>query len=147
MKQKSIGMEIRSLTNLIKRYIENSHHFQYAQRITGVNGWIIAYLYQNENRDVFQRDLEEKFTITRSTISRVLKVMEQKGLVKRQSVDLDARLKKLVLTKKAKDIYQGIVEDLRDVETRLMEGFSQKEKETLFSYLERMKSNMGGSTE
>jgi DNA-binding MarR family transcriptional regulator len=147
MKQKSIGMEIRSLTNLIKRYIENSHHFQYAQRITGVNGWIIAYLYQNENRDVFQRDLEEKFTITRSTISRVLKVMEQKGLVKRQSVDSDARLKKLVLTKKAKDIYQGIVEDLRDVETRLMEGFSQKEKETLFSYLERMKSNMGGSTE
>lgn len=147
MKQKSIGMEIRSLTNLIKRHIENSHHFQYAQRITGVNGWIIAYLYQNENRDVFQRDLEEKFTITRSTISRVLKVMEQKGLVKRQSVDSDARLKKLVLTKKAKDIYQGIVEDLRDVETRLMEGFSQKEKETLFSYLERMKSNMGGSTE
>ena len=138
MKQKSIGMEIRSLTNLIKRHIENSHHFQYAQRITGVNGWIIAYLYQNENRDVFQRDLEEKFTITRSTISRVLKVMEQKGLVKRQSVDLDARLK-TGFNKKAKDIYQGIVEDLRDVETRLMEGFSQKKRNTVFLFRENEK--------
>ena len=97
--------------------------------------------------EMYFRGFRRKFNTTRSTISRVLKVMEQKGLVKRQSVDSDARLKKLVLTKKAKDIYQGIVEDLRDVETRLMEGFSQKEKETLFSYLERMKSNMGGSTE
>src|SRR5690554_4578183 len=113
MKQKSIGMEIRSLTNLIKRHIEKSQHFQDIDGISGVNGWIIAYLYQNENRDVFQRDLEERFSITRSTISRVLKIMEQKGLIERQGVDSDARLKKLVLTKKAKDIYQAIITDLR----------------------------------
>lgn len=145
MKQKSIGMEIRSLTNLIKRYIENSHCFQHAQRITGVNGWIIAYLYHNENKDVFQRDLEEKFTITRSTISRVLKVMEQKGLIERQSVDSDARLKKLILTKKAKDIYQTIMGELKNVETRLIMGFSREEEEKLFSYLERMKKNLESS--
>ncbi|AUG58425.1 MarR family winged helix-turn-helix transcriptional regulator [Acetivibrio saccincola] len=142
MKQKSIGMEIRSLTNLIKRHIENSQHFQDIDGISGVNGWIIAYLYQNENRDVFQRDLEERFSITRSTISRVLKIMEQKGLIERQGVDSDARLKKLVLTKKAKDIYQAIITDLRNVETKLMKGFSQEEKDTLFSYIERMKNNM-----
>lgn len=142
MEQKSIGMEIRSLTNLITRYIENSSHFQYAQRITGINGWIIVYLHKNKNRDIFQRDLEEKFTVTRSTISRVLKIMEQKGLVERQNVDSDARLKKLILTKKAQDIHQSIVEDLRDVEKKLVKDFSQEEKKELFSYLKRMKNNM-----
>lgn len=147
MKQKSIGMEIRSVTNLVKRYIDNSPHFQCAQRITGINGWIIAYLYQNENRDIFQRDLEEKFTATRSTISRVLKTMEQKGFIKRRNVDSDARLKKLILTEKAKNIHQAIVEELRDVETKLMKGFSKEEREKLFSYLERMKNNMESQCE
>jgi len=147
MENQSIGMELRSLTNLIKRYVENSQHFQYAQKITGTNGWIIAYLYENENKDIFQRDLEEKFTITRSTISKVLKIMEQKGFVERRGVDSDARLKKIVLTKKARDIHYAIVEDLKNIETNLMRGFSQKEKEVLLSYLERMRNNMESSYE
>ncbi|MGM0395860.1 MAG: MarR family winged helix-turn-helix transcriptional regulator [Bacillota bacterium] len=147
MKKKTVGMELRSLNNLLKRYIENSQHFQYAKKITGTNGWIIAYLFENEGRDVFQRDLEERFTITRSTISKVLKLMEQKGLIERLSVEKDARLKKIVLTDKAREIHQAVKKDLMDIETNLTKDFSQEEKDQLFLYIERMKRNMEGSLE
>lgn len=143
MKDKTIGMELRSLNNLIKRYIENSRHFEYAKKITGTNGWIIAYLAENEDKDIYQKDLEEKFTITRSTISKVITLMEQKGLIEREAVAGDARLKKLSLTPKAKALHKAIVEDLKDIENKLMEGFTEQEKENLFLYFDKMKKNMG----
>ena len=143
MKDKTIGMELRSLNNLIKRYIENSKHFEYAKKITGTNGWIIAYLAENEGKDIYQKDLEEKFTITRSTISKVITLMEQKGLIEREAVAGDARLKKLSLTPKAKALHKAIVEDLKDIENKLMEGFTEQEKENLFLYFDKMKKNMG----
>lgn len=147
MKRKTIGMELRSLNNLLKRYVENAQHFQYAKKITGTNGWIIAYLFENEGNDVFQRDLEERFTITRSTISKVLKLMEQKGLIERLSVEEDARLKKIVLTDKAREIHQAVKSDLMEIETRLMKDFSHEEKEQLFLFIDRMKTNMESSPE
>ncbi|WP_422485456.1 MarR family winged helix-turn-helix transcriptional regulator [Gudongella sp. DL1XJH-153] len=147
MKRKTVGMELRSLNNLLKRYIENSQHFQYAKKITGTNGWIIAYLFENEGTDVFQRDLEERFTITRSTISKVLKLMEHKGLIERLSVEEDARLKKIVLTDKAREIHQAVKSDLMEIETRLMKDFSHEEKEQLLVFIDRMKSNMESPSE
>lgn len=52
-----------------------------------MNGWVIVYLAHNSDRDVFQRDLEERFNVRRSTVSNILSLMEKKGLIKRESVD------------------------------------------------------------
>ena len=142
MNKKSVGMELRSLTNLIRRNIMNTPSFQYAHRLTGTNGWIMAFLHENKERDIFQRDLEENFTLTRSTISRVLKVMEEKGLVERRAVADDARLKKLVLTDKALALHNSISKELQEMEVKLTAGFSEKEKTELSSYLERMRLNL-----
>ena len=83
MNERTIGMQLRCLTNLIKRRVEGSASYQYAKSITGTNSWIIAFLAENKDRDIFQRDLEERFSITRSTASKVIKLMEQKGLIER----------------------------------------------------------------
>ena len=44
--------------------------------VSGTNGRIIRFLSDHENEDVYQRDLEREFGITRSTASRVLTLME-----------------------------------------------------------------------
>ena len=44
MKKKYMGMEIRSLDNLIKRFIDNSINKERLVQVTGSNGWIIGYL-------------------------------------------------------------------------------------------------------
>ena len=78
-----IGMELRSLNNLIRRYFEFSSHKREIESVTGNNGWIIGYLADNSGRDVFQKDIENHFTITRSTASKVLSLMERKELIRR----------------------------------------------------------------
>ena len=91
-----IGFQVRTLSNLIKRLVDQTA-FQGRERpATGMHGWVIGYLYENRNRDVFQRDLQEQFSIRRSTVTGILQLMEKNGLITRQSVDEDARLKKIV---------------------------------------------------
>src|SRR5690554_4583524 len=95
MKNKAIGIQLRSLVNIIMRQTEKSTVLNKAKDVTGTNLWIIAYLAENKHKDVYQRDLEKNFSTTRSTVSKVLKRMEAKGYLQRVSDSKDNRLKKL----------------------------------------------------
>lgn len=142
MKEKPIGLQLRQLNNLITRYMDRSPVKQQVNKITGTNGWIIGYIAKHSEKDLFQKDLEHRFGITRSTASKVLTLMERKDLITRQSVPYDARLKKITLTQKALDINEMARADGELFEKTLTEGFSDEELDTLQDYLERMKRNM-----
>lgn len=140
--KKTVHNELRSLSHLIYRFIENLPNKKQIESMTGTNGCIIGYLAENNDRDVFQKDIEKAFGITRSTASKVINLMEQKGLVERQSVSYDARLKKIVMTDKSKAISHLMAEDMDLVESVLTDGFSSEEKKALYNYLQRMKQNL-----
>lgn len=140
--KETVHNELRSLSHLIYRFIENLPNKKKIESMTGTNGCIIGYLAENSDHDVFQKDIEKAFGITRSTASKVINLMEQKGLVERQSVSYDARLKKIVMTDKSKSISHLMAEDMTLVESVLTEGFSLDEKKALYSYLKRMKQNL-----
>ena len=139
--KETVHNELRSLSHLIYRFIENLPNKKQIESMTGTNGCIIGYLAENSDHDVFQKDIEKAFGITRSTASKVINLMEQKGLVERQSVSYDARLKKIVMTDKSKSISHLMAEDMTLVENVLTEGFSP-DKKALYSYLKRMKQNL-----
>ena len=92
--------------------------------------------------DVYQRDMETQFGITRSTASKVINLMVQKGLIERQSVPHDARLKKLVLTEKSQEIKRLMDEDHLLFEQALRKGLDEDELQMLFSCLDKMKKNL-----
>lgn len=142
MMERSIAKELRSLSNLIMRYLENSSIKKCVDKITGTNGWIIGYIANNSERDVFQKDLEGEFGITRSTASRVVELMVQKGLIERKSVPEDGRLKKLTLTPKAIEVFELMEQDKRMMEAKLTKGFTDEEIQLLNSYIHRMQQNM-----
>jgi DNA-binding MarR family transcriptional regulator len=139
---RALSMEIRSLSNLIMRKIENSPIKKQVDSITGTNGWIIGYIAGHSDRDIFQKDFEKEFSITRSTASKVVNLMIQKGLLKHQSVPYDARLKKLVLTPKAMEIHQLVTGDIQNMEDMITKGFTKEELDNLYCYIEKMKNNL-----
>jgi len=137
-----LGFAIRTVSNLLKREIGHSKSGKYIANVTGTNGFIIGYLAEHNNEDIFQRDLEEKFSVRRSTMSNIICLMEEKGLLTRTPVRQDARLKKLTLTEKGWEIH-SIMEDLiKQTEQKLVRGFTKEEKELLSNFLERMKRNL-----
>lgn len=140
LSEKMIGRELRSLSNLIMRQVERQQKDM--DTVTAANGWIIGYIADNSARDIYQRDLEETFGITRSTVSKNINLMVQKGLIVREGVAHDARLKKLVLTPKAWEMFEKMKRDSFEMEKRLTSGFSPEELKLLLQLIERMKQNM-----
>ena len=140
--QHDIGKELRSINNLIRRFMDNSATKKAIDSASGSNGWIIAYIADHADRDTYQKHLEKEFSITRSTASKVVGLMVQKGLVEKHMVPQDARLKKLTLTPKAQELADGIAADRREVQNKLTRGFSEEELEQLIGYLGRLKENM-----
>lgn len=141
-KEQDVGFAVRKLSNLIKRDVEKSKLKLGLDPVGGVNGWAIGFLYANREKDIFQKDFEEQFSIRRSTASNILKTMEQKGFIERISVESDARLKKIVLTEKAIEIHKKIMEDIKFREERLCKGVSETDLEVFFKVMKQFSANM-----
>ena len=148
MQKDHIGNDVRILSHQIHRWIENAPNKKKIDSVTGANAWIIGYISDktDNNEDVFQKDLESCFEITRSTASKVVNLMVEKGLIERQSVPWDARLKKLVLTDRAREVNKLMIEDFTEVEKILSKGFTEQEMEQFFDYIHRMQKNMKEAT-
>lgn len=112
--------------------------------MTCSNGWIIGHLckMEEQGRDVYQRDLENDFGITRSTASKVLKLLEKKGMIERVSVSHDGRMKKLLLTEKSRELGRQMHKEFTRAEKQLTTGFSEEELETLCGFLDRIQNNL-----
>ena len=145
--KKSIGFEIKVLANLIKRRIDNAAASIYKEIsedscMTSTNWWVMGYLFHNQDKDIFQKDLEQKFSIRRSTASKILKIMESKDFITRVPVAYDARLKKIVLTQKAMMLHEIFHAELKKWEIELTQGLSAQELDTLFSLFDKIKKNI-----
>ncbi len=68
--------------------------------------------------------------------------MERKGYIARESVEHDARLKKVVLTEKGirnQEMLEDLVESL---DTRLVDGITDEELYVFYSVIEKLKRNL-----
>ena len=140
--EKNIGFNVRRLTNYIKRDMEKSSASGKIILPKGVNGWAIHYFYDNREKEIFQRDFEQRFSIWRSTASNILKTMEQNGFIQRVSVKNDARLKQIILTDKAIKIHEEIMKDIERREAVLRKGFSDDEIEQFLGMIDRFVINL-----
>lgn len=144
-KNKNLFFEMNRCARLIKRYIDNDPltACENVEKLTGAHGWAIGFFYHNRDKDVFQRDFEKEFKVRRSSATEMLKRMEKNGMIRRESVDYDARLKKIVLTERAIEIQQMIDKRFAELEEKLKQGISEQELETFFAVLSKIRRNIG----
>jgi len=134
--------EVKSLANLVKREADSTIPYNDKDNLTGMQGFVIGYLFRNKDTDVFQRDLEARFLIRRSTATGILKLMEKKGLIERKPVPYDARLKKLTLTAKAIDHHENFLSEMDKLEVRAVKGLTEPEIEAFLLTLNKIKQNI-----
>lgn len=140
-KMKYIGHKIRIVSNMIKRYTDDNLRLPRSKDITTM---VVGFLYESEleKREVFQKDVRDKFGMSRSAVTGLVDRMEEKGLVVRKKAQKDGRLKKVVLTKKCRETCDVTFAALKSLEDMLVKGFSEKEKDTLMTLLEKVYKNI-----
>ena len=150
---RKIGPEIHCTDLKLSRNLSAHVRKSGVDEVTMMHGWIIRYLYENREQDIFQKDIEQRFAVGRSTVTNLIQLMEKKGFVKRESVKQDARLKKVILTEKgiadgydltgAKLTSQESFEDIVEhIEEELSEGISEEELHIFYKVLDRINQNV-----
>ena len=136
-----VSHEIRVLAHLLKREFEASEELAYADRVTGANSRLIGFLARAKG-DVFQRDVETHFSVRRSTASLMVRSLEEKGLIRREAVASDARLKKLVLTEAGWQVHGVVADAIGRIDRCMIEGIAPEELRAFEATLEKMKANL-----
>lgn len=139
-KEKPLGYYLKSADYSIKRAILFKIRSLGIDEATAVHGYILRYLADNSDRDVFQKDIEAHMDVGRSSITTVLNIMERNGYIERSSVKSDARLKKITVTEKGRDVSILLTNAICETEKNILAEISESEREMLYSLLLRIKS-------
>lgn len=139
--QKNIGHKVRLAHIAIDKYF-NTCWENAGIEPTRMQCATMRYLHEHKGQDVFQKDLEEAFSITGATATNILKVMEKDGLITRVPMPHDARLKRVELTEKGWELDAKARDNVMRLEQGMREDFSEEELERFRAYLDRMTQNI-----
>lgn len=121
------GRLVRMLNHQLKRNQKPEEAVE-DDELTPMQRHILNYiLLETLHRDIYQKNIEEEFQVRKSTVSGILKLIEKNGFIYRESVKEDARLKRILPTKKAEAMRPSILEHIHETEIRMTEGVSEQD--------------------
>ena len=121
------GRLVRMLNHQLKRNQKPEEAVE-DDELTPMQRHILNYiLLETLHRDIYQKNLEEEFQVRKSTVSGILKLIGKNGFIYRESVKEDARLKRILPTKKAEALRPSILEHIHETEIRMTEGVSEQD--------------------
>ena len=135
---KNAARYVSKLSNKLRRKLDT---LSSREEFSGSQGRTLHFLLAQTD-DIFQKDIEEEYSIRPSTATELLKQMEKNGLIVREPVAYDNRLKKIVVTDKALLYKQQVVADLTALDETLVKGISEADLQVFFKVIEKMMDNL-----
>ena len=138
---KSAGILLKVLNDDIRTSF-NKALIQYDLTIsqTEVLGYI--YLCTNIGKKINQIDIQNEFSLSNPTVTGILKRLEKKDYIRRIRCENDARYKVVELTDLGMEICSTMKERTFQLDNKLVENFTDEEKEMLFYLLRKMRDNI-----
>ena len=140
MKKEDIGGKIKKINNLMQREIEKE--IKKNSNLTKNQSVILDYINSEEEKQIYQKDIEQKLLIRRSTATEILNRMEQKDLIIRKSDPLDSRKKVLTLTATGKKIAIMDIDKIDILENKIRKNLTNEEIKTLLFILDKIEKNL-----
>ncbi|MGG0286312.1 MarR family transcriptional regulator [Peribacillus butanolivorans] len=130
---REIGMIARALDSIsnieFKEYDLTKGQYLYLVRIC-------------ENPGIIQEKLAEMIKVDRTTAARAIKKLEINGFIEKKEDKHNKKIKKLFPTEKGKNVYPFIKRENDYSNIVALEGFSEREVETIFNLLQRVRKKI-----
>jgi len=140
--QERIGYAFEYTRKLLLQRMVEKEMESGKDRFEANHGWIMGAI-KHGGDELYQKDLEKKMHMSRSTMTGILQGFEKAGYIRRVSVNHDARLKKIVLTELGEKFCSDSVKNIHEVEKMATVNISEEEKEAFFKTLRKICINLG----
>ncbi|MBS6396651.1 MAG: hypothetical protein KH452_05820 [Clostridiales bacterium] len=143
MPNSDISFLIKKLDNHILRNIHALYDRREFQECSLMNMWVADFLFdmQQQERVIFQKDVEAEFSINRATASKMLSLMEKKKLIRRTSHPNDSRLKQIELEPRGLELHELCCYIQEEIEKQFTACLTEDEKELFKELCFRMLQN------
>lgn len=129
---------VSKLSNKLRRKIDA---FSSRESFSGSQGRALHFILAQSN-DVFQKDIEEEYSLRPPTATELLKKMEKNGLIHREAMEHDARMKRIIVSEKALQYKDMVIADINALEDELTKGISKSDLDIFFKVIEKMLDNI-----
>lgn len=141
--KKNIANELKKLDiEIARRLFSISKENKIEDAPSPLQSRILKYLVKNKDKEIYQKDLEDIFQISKATVSSVLFTMENNKIIQRVVSSNDARSKRIELTEKSKEVYKNMQIVIEKLNKELEKGLSDEEINTFYNILDKLYKNI-----
>lgn len=133
------GYKIKKINHLFKSRLDRNLE---RLDITVAQMQTLIYLSINSGKKVTQKQLAEYFEVKHSTMSGILKRLQEKELIQICIDEENKKYKNIYTTTKAAQLNEELENYRNKTEALLLNGFSKEEIKQLASYLDRLYDNL-----
>jgi DNA-binding MarR family transcriptional regulator len=103
---------------------------------------VLAFLWQHNNEKINQKQIHEFLEIKPSSMTKLIRLLQGKKLIKKEIDPDDSRNKIIKLTEKGMDIKRICLQNMKQSESYLLDNFTQQEIDTLIYLLLKIKKRI-----
>ncbi|WP_413408556.1 MarR family winged helix-turn-helix transcriptional regulator [Paenibacillus amylolyticus] len=106
--------------------------------LSSQQGKVIAYIYENQDNHIIQKDLADRFHLRGASVTSMLQGLEQKGFIERKIPANNERQKNIYVLPKAVDLIEDFNNSFQKVEDEIVQALNDEEKQILKKLLIRI---------
>ncbi|ALP38267.1 MarR family transcriptional regulator [Paenibacillus sp. IHB B 3084] len=105
-------------------------------------GKMISYIYENQENDLIQKDLADRFHLRGASITSILQGLEQKGFIERKIPANNERQKNIYALPKGIELIEAFSDSFQKVEDEIVQALTEEEKQILEEMLIRINERL-----
>ncbi|MFD0698530.1 MarR family winged helix-turn-helix transcriptional regulator [Paenibacillus sp. GCM10027628] len=94
-------------------------------------GKIIDYIYENQDKNIIQKDLANQFHVRGASITSMLQGLEKRGFIERKIPANNERQKNIYVLPKAVELIEDFNDSFQSVEDEIVQALTEEEKRIL----------------
>ena len=134
--------DVREFINTMESRVQELGKAYGVEHLAGPQGFAVRYLFENQDKEIFIKDIEKRLSISKSVASNLVKRMEKNGFVELVTSDKDKRYKYVYLTDLGKKKAQDVGHFREAIHEQLLEGISKEDAEIAFRVFHQIRMNL-----
>ena len=143
------GETMKDISNAAGRYVSKLGGFfrrhmdaiAAENRMTPAQCRTLLYI-TGQNREIYQKDIEEEYGLRAATATQLLQGMEEAGLIRREVDEKDRRKKRIVVVEGKREVCRKMVAQISELETQMIENIEEEKLVVFFDVIEQMIANV-----